>query len=73
MRQAGAGQRHYTLRAAAATLGGLLWHLKWSHADLERQLADLIMETGAKDRANAEKTAAWAIDKGRRSPLLTGP
>ena len=72
VRQASAGQRHYTLRAAAATLGGLLWHLNWSPSDLERQLVDIIMETGATDRANAERTAAWAIEKGRHSPLLNG-
>jgi hypothetical protein len=72
VRAAAGGQRHYVLRAAAATLGGLLWHLNWSEQDLQRHLTDLIMETGAADRANAERTAAWAIEKGRRAPLLGG-
>lgn len=72
VRTARQGQRHFQLRAAAATLGGLLWHLGWSEAQLADYLVALVMSTGAEDRANAERTAAWAIDRGRRSPLLGG-
>jgi len=71
VRSAAPGQRHYELRAAAATLGGLMRYLDASPADLERQLVDLVMATGGQDRVNAEKTARWALDRGQASPLLT--
>ncbi len=64
------GQRHDTLRAAARTLGGLERFLCIGRSGIERQLVDLIMATGAIDRANAEKTAAWAMEKGSDAPLL---
>jgi len=66
------GRRHFELRAAAATLGGLAGHLGKSLDQVERDLVDLIMQTGAADRKNAEATARWAMAKGCSSPLLTG-
>ena len=65
------GQRHYELRAAAATLGGLIRFLPGA-VSTEQLLVDLIMSTGAEDRRNAEKTAHWALDRGAASPLLGG-
>jgi hypothetical protein len=70
VRDARPGQRHHTLRAAAKTVGGLLHALGMSTAELERYLVDLIMSTGAEDRANAERTARWAVEWGRNRPLL---
>lgn len=70
VRAARPGQRHYELRAAAATLGGLLSHLHWSEAQLRDHLVQLVMATGAEDQRNAERTAEWALAKGRLSPLL---
>jgi hypothetical protein len=69
VRSAAPGQRHYQLRAAAATLGGLLRYLP-GQTTVENALVDLIMSTGAEDRRNAEKTAHWALDRGQASPLL---
>lgn len=72
VRHAAPGQRHYELRAAAATLGGLLRFMPEGPGRLQQQLVDLIMSTGAEDRRNAERTAAWALDRGHASPLLQG-
>ena len=71
VKQAAPGQRHYELRAAAATLGGLIRFLPGA-GTVEQVLVDLIMSTGAEDRTNAEKTAHWALDRGVSSPLLGG-
>lgn len=66
------GQRHYTLRAAAKTLGGLARFMSMSETALEAYLVQCIMATGAEDRTNAEKTAKWAVKWGRDRPLLDG-
>lgn len=70
VREAQPGQRHYQLRAAAATIGGLARFISKSDTEIERELVDLIMSTGAESRTTAEKTAHWAMQKGERSPLL---
>jgi Bifunctional DNA primase/polymerase, N-terminal len=72
VKNAGPGQRHYELRAAAATLGGLSRYLDKSESEVQRVLVEMIMGTGASDRANAEKTAKWAMEKGTKSPLMKG-
>jgi hypothetical protein len=72
VKNAGPGQRHYELRAAAATLGGLSRYLDKSESEVQRILVEMIMGTGASDRANAEKTAKWAMEKGTKSPLMKG-
>lgn len=72
VRNAAPGQRHAQLRAAAATLGGLTRFTGRSSEQIERDLVELIMATGAQDRRNAEKTAHWAMQKGSGSPLLNG-
>jgi hypothetical protein len=70
IRNAEPGQRHHTLRAMAKTLGGLLTGLGMSPPELERYVVDLIMATGAEDRANAERTAHYAVDWGKQRPLM---
>lgn len=70
VRNAGPGQRHYQLRAAACTLGGLTRFLGKNMEQIESDLVELIMQTGASDRKNAEKTAKWAVTRGSSGPLL---
>ena len=70
VRNAAAGQRHYELRAAAATLGGLERFLSRGKESIQNDLVNLAMEAGGEDRSTAEKTAAWAMEKGSRSPML---
>jgi hypothetical protein len=67
VRHARPGERHYQLRAAASTLGGLCRFMSQSPDQI---LVDLIMQTGAEDASNALKTARWAMQKGSSSPLL---
>jgi hypothetical protein len=72
VRHARPGERHYQLRAAAATLGGLLQHMTQCPGEIETILVELIMQTGAEDADNAAKTARWAMERGSGSPLLSG-
>jgi hypothetical protein len=71
LRSAPPGQRHYTLRRVAFTLGGLERFFAQGHSDIERTLVEIIMKTGAQDRENAKKTVAWAFQGGVSQPLLT--
>jgi hypothetical protein len=64
-----AGQRHYALRKAAFTVGGLLDRLPFDAAEAERRLVHAISQAGAEDLENATKTAAWGLEKGRAAPL----
>lgn len=70
VRQAPPGERHFQLRAAAATLGGLIRFLPSGQADIEKELVRLVMEAGGESQVAAEKTARWAMSKGIASPLL---
>lgn len=70
VRDAKPGQRHYELRAAAATLGGLHRYLKCYQYSVEEELVNIIMATGAESREAAMKTAHWAFEKGAVTPLL---
>ena len=72
VRNARPGERHFQLRAAASTLGGLLEHMTQGPGEIETILVELIMQTGAEDADNAAKTARWAMQKGSGSPLLSG-
>jgi hypothetical protein len=72
VRRAAPGQRHINLRAAAATLGGLIKYIPGGEDGIRRELVDLAMQAGGEDRENAEKTASWAMEKGKGSPLLCG-
>ena len=71
VRLAQPGQRHVSLRAAAATLGGLVRFLPGGEQSIRDELVQLAMDAGGEDRASAEKTAEWAMGKGKGSPLLT--
>ncbi len=66
------GQRHYRLRAAACTLGGLLDHLPMGADEAQRRLLDAAKQAGAADMENAARTAAWGLAKGRTAPLALG-
>jgi hypothetical protein len=67
-----AGQRHYTLRAASYTLGGLLDRLPWSEAEVHHRLHDAVQAAGAEDLNNADRTIAWGMVRGRAAPLTLG-
>jgi hypothetical protein len=69
VKHASAGQRHYRLRAAACTVGGLLDLAQISEADVIGQLVNAASDAGAEDKTNAEKTAAWGLKKGALSPI----
>ena len=70
VRNAAPGQRHYQLRAAAATLGGLAQFMNKSLDQIAEDLVVLVIQAGGEDRRNAEKTVEWAMTKGLSSPLL---
>lgn len=63
------GQRHYALRAAACTIGGLLDRLPFGEEEAKERLRRAAEQAGAEDLANAERTAAWGLAKGQQSPL----
>lgn len=67
------GQRHYALRRAAYTIGGLLKRLPFGEGEARRRLVDAVKQAGAEDLDNAEKTAAWGLEKGAAMPLNMGP
>lgn len=63
------GQRHYTLRKAAYTIGGLLDRLPFGKAEAESRLVEAARQAGAADLENARRTAAWALDCGIKTPF----
>lgn len=63
------GNRHYQLRAAACTIGGVLDAARLSASDVVSVLVSAAMRAGAEDARNAEKTALWGIERGRETPL----
>jgi len=63
------GQRHYKLRAAAYTLGGLIEHLPFSEAEAIHRLTEAARRANARDLISATKTAAWGIAKGKVKPF----
>jgi len=67
--RANEGQRHYQLRAAACTIGGLLHHLPFGEAEAIQRLKQAAQEAGAHDLIGAEKTAAWGLARGRKAPF----
>lgn len=69
VRHASAGQRHYKLRAAACTVGGLLDLAQISEGDAIAQLVNAAIDAGAEDQRNAEKTAIWGLKRGAVSPI----
>jgi hypothetical protein len=71
LRTASEGQRHYRLRAAAFTLGGLLEAGGISKRQAEEALLDAVRAAGgaAIDDKNASKTIAWGLEHGAAKPL----
>lgn len=63
------GQRHYTLRKAAFTLGGLLDHLPFGETEAIDRLTRAVQDAGAVDLVLATRTAAWGLERGRANPL----
>ena len=67
IRNAADGEKYFTLRDTAFTIGGYLWATDWSVAQaVEACVAAL---SSAKDYEAARKTAASAIEAGRDKPL----
>ena len=69
LRAAPEGQRHYRLRAAAYTLGGLLTIADMDEAQAHQRLLAAVEDAGARDLTGAAKTALWGLERGRSEPL----
>ena len=71
LRTASEGQRHYRLRAAAFTLGGMLDAGGISKREAEEALLDAVKAAGGAsiDERNASKTIAWGLENGAAKPL----
>lgn len=72
LEQAQEGQRHYTLRKAAYTIGGLLDRLPFGEAEAAARLVQAVEKAGAADLVNARKTADWGISCGQVAPMKMG-
>ena len=72
VRNAADGQRHYNLRRAALTIGGLLDIAGIGEAEARKMLVQAAKDAGAADLQNAENTAAWGLQTGRSKPLNLG-
>ena len=72
VRNAAEGQRHYNLRNAALTLGGLLDTAGMGEAEARQMLVQAAKDAGARDLRNAENTAVWGLQTGRAKPLNLG-
>ena len=72
LERAAPGQRHYTLRKAAYTLGGVLHHLPFSRAEATERLVQAAIRAGGQDANNAIRTAEWGIARGEAAPLAVG-
>ena len=68
---AGMGEKHYRLRAAARTIGGLIEQAGISKSEATDALMDAVRRAGGveiNDR-NASATIAWGLNIGAQSPL----
>jgi hypothetical protein len=72
VKAAPAGQRHYRLRDAALTIGGLLHLLDIDQTKAFERLVSSAQEAGAADIEAAGKTALWGLENGRARPLTLG-
>jgi hypothetical protein len=69
------GERHFRLRAAARTIGGLLdLDGATTRSDAARRLLAAVQDAGGDDvnTKNAAATIAWALEKGAAKPLRMG-
>ncbi len=74
LEMAAPGERHYQLRKAAYTVGGLLDRCGFTVSDAERVLLDAVLRAGGADvdQRNATATIRWGLEQGRSSPLDLG-
>jgi hypothetical protein len=68
VRAAPDGGKHYAIRNAARSLGGIQAQAGFTDAEAVRWLLDALPQT-AKDRAAADKTARWGLDVGRHAEI----
>jgi AAA domain/Bifunctional DNA primase/polymerase, N-terminal len=68
VRAAPEGGKHYQLRNAALSLGGIMDQAGITEADALQRLLSALPE-GVADWANAEKTARWGLSRGRERPI----
>jgi hypothetical protein len=68
---AGMGEKHYSLRAAARTIGGLIDQAGISRSEATAALMDAVRRAGGADidDRNASATIAWGLTIGAQSPL----
>ena len=66
------GQRHYTVRDAARTIGGLIEDLGISTEDAAQKLYEAVQRAGAENDEQAAKTIAWGLQVGAAAPLEIG-
>lgn len=71
VRAAHEGQKHYAIRNAARLLGGAQDQARFSDSEVVRWLIDALPST-ARDLRQAERTARWGLDVGRRAPIEIG-
>ncbi len=72
LRTAPDGQKHYLLRAAACTIGGLLTIAEIGEGEAVERLVEAVRDANAVNIPNAVKMAQWGIAKGAQSPLVIG-
>ena len=63
------GQKHWALRKAAYTIGGVLAHLSYGREEAVQRLVTAVEAAGALDLINAAKTARWGLERGEEKPL----
>jgi hypothetical protein len=72
VRTAPEGQKHYRLRAASRTIGGLLDLADVSANEAAQALLRAVEAAGAANLAGAAKTIEWGLNNGRGAPLVMG-
>ncbi|WP_048863389.1 hypothetical protein, partial [Acidisphaera rubrifaciens] len=66
------GQRHYALRRAACTLGGVMHAAGFTEAEAAQHLLDAAARAGAEDMRNAASTVASGLAWGAARPMELG-
>ena len=69
LEDAAEGERHYALRKAAYTLGGLIDALPFGENEAVKRLVEAVEKAGAADLENARRTALWGLARGRAKPF----
>ena len=68
VRNAGDGQKHYTLRDTARTLGGYLHMIGWTDREAVDRLVGAL-PASVKNWDAAREAAAWGVSEGIKAPL----